>query len=106
MGSEKLFEKAKDWIARKSGAEEIRWQRQAGQEAIQRKVQALLELESDPKIQIWIKVRLGGQRLVDVGAEHGYCNGSGVLLRIKRLEQRAVRDKRLAKRLLDLKAKV
>lgn len=106
LGSDKLFEKAKGWIGRKTGAEEIRWKRRAEEQEVQQQIDALVEAETNPRIQIWIKVRLGGRRLVDVGKEHGYCNGSGVLVRVKRLEIRAQQDRRLAKKLLELKAKV
>lgn len=33
--------------------------------------------ETDPRIQIWIRVKWGGERAMDVGRELGYRDGTG-----------------------------
>ena len=55
--------------------------------------------EGDRRITIWARVRLGGERLVDVGREMGYKDGSGILQVVKRLERHIVEDKELKKKL-------
>jgi hypothetical protein len=34
--------------------------------------------DTDRRVQIWARVRLGGERLVDVAARYGFRDGSGV----------------------------
>ena len=42
--------------------------------------------DTDRRAQIWARVRLGGERLVDVAARYGFRDGSGVYRVVKRLE--------------------
>ena len=57
------------------------------------------EEEDDARIQIWIRVRLGGQRMTDVAEAYGYRDGSGVHQIVRRLEARAMKDRQLRKHL-------
>jgi len=55
----------------------------------------------DQRIMIWAKVKLGGERPVDVGREMGYRDGSGILQVIKRLE--VTHDRSLREKMVSLK---
>ena len=58
--------------------------------------------EADERIRTWARIRLGGERGVEVGREHGCADSSGVTQTIKRLEARAAKDKAIAKKLQQL----
>jgi cell division protein FtsB len=66
---------------------------------VREKLRELLEAEEDERLRIWARIRLGGERGVDVGRELGQRNGSGVGHLVKRLERTSERNK-------DLKAKM
>jgi hypothetical protein len=48
-----------------------------------------LATETDVRIKIWARVRLGGERGVRVAQEYGYQNGSGVGQVVRRLQQQS-----------------
>ncbi len=48
---------------------------------------------------IWLRVRVGGERMTTVAADYGDRDGSGVHRVIKRLEERAKGDRTLSRRL-------
>lgn len=81
---------SRDWVAGRTQAE------------VQGAVQALLKHEADRRVRLWARVRLAGERLVDVGRAEGFADGSGVLQAVKRLEARAQDDLELRKRLNEL----
>lgn len=87
LGGEGLWKKVKGVVQDKKGQEEIRWQRNEGNRESRKRLGEILENEGDRRIKIWTRVKLGGERPVDVGREMGYRDGSGVLQVIKRLEQ-------------------
>jgi hypothetical protein len=58
--------------------------------------------EPDQRVRIWARVRVGGERRVDVARDHGYRDGSGITHLIKRLETDAARDPSLARTLENL----
>jgi hypothetical protein len=51
-----------------------------------------------------MRIRLGGERPVDVAREMGYAEGSGVMKVVERLEARARTDGPLQERLRELGA--
>ena len=53
----------------------------------------------DRRVAIWLRVRLGGERMTSVAADYGYRDGSGVHRVVQRLEKRAAEDQVLARRL-------
>lgn len=46
----------------------------------------------DWRVKIWARVRLGGERAVDLARLEGYRDGSGILQVVKRLERQAEED--------------
>lgn len=99
LGSEQLWEKVKGYVARSSGQEEIVWTRRADRVQRLRMVEQMLLNETDRRIQIWARVRLGGQRPVDVASRYGFRDGSGVYRVVRRLEALGERDRSLGSKL-------
>jgi hypothetical protein len=66
-------------------------------------VRKLVEKESDHRVRLWARVRLGGERGVTVARECGYADASGVTQVVKRLEARAATDRALTERLRRLR---
>ena len=86
-------------LERADGDEEIRWRKRMSRQNVPRKILALVHKDEDRRIQIWIRVRLGGQRMTEVAQAYGYRDGSGVHQVIRRLEARAKEDRELGKHL-------
>ena len=42
-----------------------------------RLVASLVAQESDGRVAIWLRVRVGGQRMTELAKEYGYRDGSG-----------------------------
>ncbi len=103
LGSEKLWQKAKEVVGRNDAKESVYWVRQAGGKARRQKVAKLVVKEPDERIKVWIRVELGGEKMVAVGRELGYRDGSGVHRVVQRLNQRAEQDKKLRSRMLQLR---
>lgn len=55
--------------------------------------------EPDRRVQIWLRVRLGAERMTEVGRLYGYRDGSGIHRVVSRLESRAQWDRDLAAKL-------
>ena len=106
LGGEGLWEKTKRIVAGKGGQEEIRWRRDEGNRERRERLKKLLATEPDVRLAIWARVRLGGERMVEVGRKEGYKNGSGVLQVVKRLEQASRRDKFLGSKMSTLRSKM
>ena len=106
LGNDQFMDRIKAMISAKRGKEEKRWMAEAGMEKIRNLINQLLERETDHRIKMWIRVRLGGERLTDVGESMGYRDGSGVLQAIKRLEKASQRDNELFMKLTSLRNQV
>lgn len=106
LGGEELWEKAKSLVGAKDGGEEARWISHAGREKVREGIRGMAANEKDRRIRMWIRVRLGGERPVDVGREMGYGGGAGVLVAVKRLERAAEEDSDLRQRLDLLRKRV
>ena len=70
------------------------------------KIEAAIEREPDRRVQMWLRVRLGGERMTEVARAYGYQDGSGVHRVVARLETRAETDRGLAARLDGWRARV
>ena len=92
LGGTALWEKARRLIEAKSGSEELRWSKR--EETAARRLpmaQALAKKEPDPRLRVWLRVHLGGERRIDVARSCGYADGSAVTQLLKRLEQAAIK---------------
>ena len=99
LGGEALWRKARRLIEREEGQEEIRWRRHADRATVAQRIHQAVERESDRRVQIWLRVRLGGERMTEVAKDYGYRDGSGIHRVVKRLECRAESDAALAAQL-------
>jgi putative transposase len=95
LGSTELYDRARAMIARKHGHEEAHWTRREQADAVRQRVRQLVDGITDARIQIWARVRLGGERGVDLAREYGYRTGAGVTLVARRLEAHARQDRTL-----------
>ena len=73
---------------------------------VSRVVGRLVAQESDRRVAIWLRVRLGGERMTAVAADYGYRDGSGVHRVVQRLDEKAKGDQALARRLKALAREV
>lgn len=103
LGGDGLWGKACSMISAADGQEEIRWKRRADATEIGRRAAELAESEIDRRMSIWVRVRLGGERMTKVAADYGYRDGSGVHQVVKRLEQTAKTDSKLSRQMNTLK---
>lgn len=69
-------------------------------------IESLVAQESDRRGAIWLRVRLGGERMTAVAADYGYRDGSGIHRVIERLQATAEGNQALARRLKTLAARV
>jgi len=106
LGGELLWNKARQLIADDQGSEEIRWRQHALSQEVAQVLEPLLSKESDRRIAIWLRVRLGGERMTVIAKDFGYRDGSGVHRVVQRLEERAKVDRALASTLNELTNKV
>jgi len=102
LGGEALWERTCELIGDSEAQEEIRWCRRAGADEVSRRVASLAEQETDRRVAIWLRVRVGGERMTDLASDYGYRDGSGVHQVVKRLEKRAETDRALSRRLQEL----
>ena len=72
---------------------------------MENQIRVLTEGKDDTRIQIWIRVRLGGQRMTDVARDSGYQDASSVDRVLQRLDTRANEDRQLARHLRQLQRK-
>ena len=72
-------------------------------EALQQKIRQLVADETEP-VKMWARVRLGGERMIGVAREFGYRDGSGLTHLLKKVDTQAVENKRLRRKLDELKA--
>ena len=103
LGGESLWNMVRELVAKAEGDEEIRWRRRADAEASARAIESLVEQEADRRVAIWLRV--GGERMTTMAADYGYRDVSGVHRVIKRLEEKAKRDRALSRRLKALAKK-
>ena len=99
LGSDWLWEKACQLVRAKEADEELRWTERQGARRVQRRVRELLAKETASDVRIWARVRLGGERMGEVGREVGYRHQSGVTHAVKRVEARARKDEVLGEKL-------
>ena len=66
---------------------------------VSRKIREAVEREPDRRVQIWLRVRLGGERMTEVARDYGYWDRSGIHQVVRRLELRAESDRQLARKL-------
>jgi REP element-mobilizing transposase RayT len=102
LGSEELWQKVKGMIRGKKGIEEIRWKVRDDQKEMLKKVENMIRTETDPYIQMWLQVKCGGRKVIEIAHQHGYASASGVLMSLKRLERKREMDPYLHRKLTAL----
>jgi hypothetical protein len=106
LGGGALLDRVQRALSRTRDLEGARWTQRQSVRENQGRVRRLVEDESDDRVKIWARIRLGGDRGVDVAQEYGYRDGAGVAHVVRRLEQQARAARSLARRLNGLRQKV
>ncbi|HUJ09265.1 MAG TPA: transposase [Verrucomicrobiae bacterium] len=103
LGGQGLLGRVHRTLGRGRDLEGARWAVQQSAGKIREQVQRLVKDEADDRVKIWARIRLGGERGIDVARAYGYRDGAGVTQVVRRLEQAAKSDKRLLRRLRGLR---
>jgi len=103
LGSEQLWEKAREIMSGNASAEHLRWTSRAALNAARRRIAKWIAEEEDERMKIWMRVELGGEQMAAIGRELGYRDGSGVHRVVQRLNARAKDNPKLRARLLKLR---
>ena len=106
LGGQQLWERAKAAVQAKQGQEDRLWLQQQNKRDARERVHQLVGQEKDWRMQLWIRVRLGGEKMAAVAREMGYRDGSGVAQVLKRLERAAQQDDLVREQLADLAHKL
>jgi putative transposase len=105
LGGEELWTRISRVVRSKTGAEELHWRRREAHTAARtERLRKLVDQEEDTRVKIWLQVRLGHQRKVDIAREHGYRDGSAILQILKRLEHSAANNRALQRKLNGFRA--
>jgi REP element-mobilizing transposase RayT len=99
LGGDKLWKRVCRCVEAHGGQEELRWCGRVSKKELQKRVGQMLSEGCSREVAMWLRVRLGGERMVDIASEYGYVDGSGVYQVLRRLEARAQSDVALRKSL-------
>ncbi len=102
LGGDAMWDKVRRLVSASKGDEEIRWRRHADADQVSQQITSLVAEETDRRVAIWLRVRLGGERMTAVARDYGYRDGSGIHRVVQRLEERANTDHALARHLKSL----
>lgn len=86
LGEGDFVKKVCHQAGRRAASWNRKWVAGVTQKEVKDALMELLKDESDRKLRMWARTRLGGERWVDVAKDEGYTDGSGVLVAVKRLE--------------------
>jgi len=104
LGNEETLARVRGFLKAKPGQDEVRLVRRLEKEAERQCVsEALAEEQSEQDWQIWVRVRLGAERRVDVARAYGYKDGSAITQVLKRLEASAQSQSGAAARMAKLR---
>ena len=106
LGGEELRRCVSAKMEGMEGIDERILKREISQERLSEKIKGLIKNESMKEVRMWLRIKVGGERAVDVGKAEGYQDGRGAGMAIRRLEQKALLDKGLQKRMEQLKRKL
>ncbi|MFC1672249.1 transposase [Planctomycetota bacterium] len=106
LGRETFWEDIKERLSTSAEDHVIRWRDRASREEIRERVAELADQETDRRVRMWLRVRVGGESVTSVAQALGYRDASGVSRTVQRLEDRARDDKSLATHLQSLRQRV
>ncbi len=103
LGGDALVERVAQLLRSKPLQEEVRWTVRQENAAYRIAVgQALAREQPERAWRVWIRVRLGGERRVDVARAVGYMDGSAITHQIQRLEAEVATQPAVAARTVGL----
>jgi REP element-mobilizing transposase RayT len=102
VGGEELWEKVKGLLGEKDQELEQPPIRREESERRRKRLNEQLKGEDDPRIILWARTVVGGEKKSQVAREYGYADGSAVTWNNRALEVKAKTDPALAKRLIEI----
>lgn len=105
LGRQYLREYVQTIVKASRGQEEIRWAERVEASQRTRRVKDLANRVEDRRVQVWARIKLGGERMADLAREFGYRDASGITRIVQRLEQRSGADKTLKKVMSELRSR-
>ncbi len=106
LGGDELRRRVAQVIGRKSGLEEAAWTKAENQQRAQERLNELLAMEADDRVQLWALVRLTNRRQAELARVYGYRDGSGVAYAIRSVEAESARNEQTAAKLSRLKDEI
>jgi REP element-mobilizing transposase RayT len=103
LGGEGFADRISTLIQKRTDPESIRWTQADTAAKLPATLARAIKTEKDWQIQLWLRIKLGGESSSAIARELGYADCSGVHRVIARLEQKAKADPKLAKKLETLK---
>lgn len=93
LGGKDLKDRIRNILEGSSKVEEMAWVRQTENRTDQiTAANKLAEAENERRWKAWLRVRLGGERRIDVARALGYKEGSAITHALKRLEEMILKD--------------
>jgi putative transposase len=92
LGGQDFLQKVIRMIEGEEDSTKAEWVQEQAQISRQKLVREQVAQEEDNRWQIWLRVKLGGERPIDLARELGYRDGGTILQIIKRLEKKAETD--------------
>jgi REP element-mobilizing transposase RayT len=87
LGGEELVARVRALAGKKGHPEELRWVARLESSAdLAAAIGELAEAQPERPWQVWVRVRLGGERRIDVARRYGYKDGSAITQMLKRME--------------------
>ncbi|HPA18126.1 MAG TPA: transposase [Verrucomicrobiae bacterium] len=99
LGTDRLWETTRRLVKAKEADEELHWAKRHGARRVQQVVRQMVADEPDADVRMWVRVRLGGEPMVEVARDFEYRHQSGVTHAVNRVEALARMDRKLAARL-------
>jgi REP element-mobilizing transposase RayT len=96
LGGHDLYLKALDILKNQKTKSAMAWLEKQVSPQRQQRLNELLAAEKSEKIKIWLTTKFSGQTKTKLATQYGYKDASGIVQLVKRLEQRALTDQKLA----------
>jgi len=95
LGGEEFSEKIKMKMKKNPREEEKRWLIHDHQRSRNERIHNLIKKEKNPKVQIWLRIRMGHEQMSKVARELGYRRESAIYQMLTRLEESSRQDSKL-----------
>lgn len=107
LGNAALQERVRSLLKKKKGPEELKWMARAERGGERSQAAAVLAgKQPERRWQVWVRVRLGGERRIDIARACGYKDGSAITHILNRLQTEARSKPPTARRMSRLETEI